>query len=46
MRRAGPYCRENPVPGEDVEGELEFRRGIREQPSSENGNSFEWDVTC
>src|SRR6266446_6356542 len=34
MRRAGPYRGENPGPGEDVEGELEPRPGIREQPGS------------
>jgi hypothetical protein len=34
MRRAGPYRGENPGPGEDVEGELEPRPGIREQPES------------
>jgi hypothetical protein len=32
MRRASPYRGENPGPGEDVEGELEPRPGIREQP--------------
>jgi hypothetical protein len=30
MRRASPYRGENPGPGEDVEGELEPRPGIRE----------------
>jgi hypothetical protein len=34
MRRAGPYRGENPGPGKDVEGELEPRPGIREQPGS------------
>src|SRR5436190_14147059 len=34
MRRASPYRGENPGPGEDVEGELEPRPGIREQPGS------------
>ena len=34
MRRAGPYRGENPGPGEDVEGELEPRPGIRERPGS------------
>src|SRR5215831_14793542 len=32
MQRACPYCGENPGPGKDVEGELEPRPGIREQP--------------
>jgi hypothetical protein len=35
MRRASPYRGENPGPGEDVEGELETRPGIREHPGSE-----------
>src|SRR5262249_14925588 len=34
MQRACPYCGENPEPGKDVEGELEPRPGIREQPGS------------
>jgi hypothetical protein len=34
MRRAGPYRGENRGPGEDVEGELEPRPGIREQSGS------------
>jgi hypothetical protein len=34
MRRAGPYRGENPGPGKYVEGELEPRPGIREQPGS------------
>jgi hypothetical protein len=34
MQRACPYCGENPGPGKDVEGELEPRPGIREQPGS------------
>jgi hypothetical protein len=36
MRRAGPYRGENPGPGKDVEGELEPRPGIREQPGSDS----------
>jgi hypothetical protein len=39
MRRAGPYRGENPGPGEDVEGELEPRPGIREQPGSNSAVS-------
>src|SRR5262245_32976589 len=35
MRRASPYRGENPGPGEDVEGELDPRPGIREQPGSQ-----------
>jgi DNA-binding transcriptional LysR family regulator len=31
---AGPYRGENPGPGKAVEGELEPRPGIREQPGS------------
>ena len=34
MRKEGPYRGENPAPGKDVEGELEPRPGIREQPGS------------
>ena len=39
MRRASPYRGENPGPGEDVEGELEPRPGIREQPGSNSAGS-------
>ena len=34
MRRAYPYRGENRGPGEDVDGELDRRPGIREQPGS------------
>jgi hypothetical protein len=34
MRRARPYRGENHGPGKDVQGELDFTPGIREQPGS------------
>jgi hypothetical protein len=34
MRRACPYCGENPEPGKDILESLDRRPGIREQPGS------------
>jgi hypothetical protein len=38
MRRAGPYCRENPGLGEDVEGELDL--GPELENRVKDGDSF------
>jgi hypothetical protein len=38
MRRARPYCGENPAPGKDVNGEVDPTPGIRERPRPQSGH--------